>query len=289
MSIQWFPGHMAKAKRLVQEHLKLVDVLIELLDARIPVSSRNPVLAELAGGKPRLVALNKSDLADPDYTRLWEDYYRTLGFASVAVDSVRGDGIKKIPVLVRRLAGEKTISLGSAGRKPRPPRCMILGIPNVGKSFFINRLVGQKVARTGNKPGVTKGRQWIRTGGIDLLDTPGILWPKFDDPDVGYKLAVTGAIKEEVFNIEEVALKLLDWLWKEHPQLLRERYRIEGDFPADPVVLLEAMGNRRGFFKSGMIVDTYKSAVNLLKEFREGRLGRFTLDLPGDWEVRSEK
>jgi ribosome biogenesis GTPase A len=272
---------MAKAKRLLLEHIKLVDVLIELVDARIPASSRNPVLAELAVGKPRLVALNKSDLADPGCTRQWEEYYRSLGFASIAIDSVRGSGFKKIPMLVSRLAGEKTISLGSAGRRPRPPRCMIVGIPNVGKSFFINRLAGQKAARTGNKPGVTKGRQWIRTGGIELLDTPGILWPKFEDPDVGYKLAVTGAIKEEVFNIEEVALKLLVWLGKEHPRLLCSRYRMDGELPADPAVLLELLGNRRGFFKSGMIVDTYKSAVNLLKEFREGRLGRFTLDLPG--------
>ncbi len=280
MSIQWFPGHMAKARRLVQENLKLVDVIIELVDARIPASSRNPMLAEISGKKPRVVVLNKSDLADPGLTRRWEDYYRSLGFAAVAVDSVRGGGIKKVPVLVKQQAGEKTISLGTAGRLPRSPRCMIVGIPNVGKSFFINRLVGQRATRTGNKPGVTRGRQWIRIGGMDLLDTPGILWPKFEDPEVAYKLAVTGAIKEEVFHIEEVALKLLDWLARDHPQTLRERYGIEAELSGDPVVLLELLGSKRGLFQSGMVVDTFKSAVNLLKEFREGRLGRFTLDLP---------
>jgi len=280
VSIQWFPGHMAKARRLVQENLKLVDVVLELVDARIPASSRNPMLAEISGSKPRVVVLNKADLADPVLTRRWEEYYRTLGFAAVAVDSVRGGGIKKVPALVKQQAGVKTISLGTAGRLPRSPRCMIVGIPNVGKSFFINRLVGQRAARTGNKPGVTKGRQWIRIGGMDLLDTPGILWPKFEDPEVAYKLAVTGAIKEEVFNIEEVALKLLAWLAADHPRTLRERYGLEGELPGDPVVLLESLGRKRGLFQAGMVVDTAKSAVNLLKEFREARLGRFTLDMP---------
>lgn len=266
---------------MVAENLKLVDVVIELVDARIPVSSRNPMVGEIVGKKPRLVVLNKADLADPALTRRWEEYFKTLGFASLAVDSVKGGGIKKVPALIHRLAGAKTISLGSAGRRPRPPRCMIVGIPNVGKSFFINRLVGQRVTRAENRPGVTRGKQWIRAGGgIDLLDTPGILWPKFDDPETGYKLAVTGAIKEEVFNIEEVALKLSGWLAENYPLALRNRYRIDGEMPGDPRDLLDLLGRKRGFFKSGMDVDSYKAAVNLLKEFREGRLGLFTLDLP---------
>lgn len=281
VSIQWFPGHMAKARRMVAENLKLVDVVIELVDARIPSSSRNPMVGEIVGKKPRLVVLNKADLADPGLTRQWEEYYKKQGCASLAVDSVRGGGVKKIPALIHRLAGEKTISLGSAGRRPRPPRCMIVGIPNVGKSFFINRLVGQRAARTGNKPGVTRGKQWIRVGGgIDLLDTPGILWPKFDDPETGYKLAVTGAIKEEVFNMEEVAAKLCGWLAHNHPGALRDRYKIEGEMPGDPGELLDLLGRKRGFINNGIDVDRYKAAVNLLKEFREGRMGRFTLDLP---------
>lgn len=281
IDIQWFPGHMSKARRMLRENLKLVDVVIEVVDARIPSSSRNPILEEVVGKKPLLVVLNKADLADPDHTARWEEYFRAGGHRSLSVDSVRGAGFGGIIPAVRDLAGPKTISLGSSGRLPRPPRCMIVGIPNVGKSFLINRLAGRKSARVGNKPGVTKGQQWIRVSGeVDLLDTPGILWPKFDDPEVGYRLAVTGAIREQVFDLEAVAGRLALWLAEGYPEKLKARYRIELPHSLDAEGALGLIGQSRGLIQQGGRVDTYKAAVLLLKEFREGILGRFTLDLP---------
>lgn len=280
MDIQWFPGHMAKAKRLVQENLKLVDAVIELLDARVPLSSRNPMVREILGKKPRLVILNKSDLADSELTRAWVRKMSSAGTPAVAVDSIHGRGINEVPRAIHQILKEKMTALAASGRRPRPPRCMILGIPNVGKSFFINRLVGQRATRTGNKPGVTRGQQWIRVGGgVDLLDTPGILWPKFDDFQVAFKLAVTGAVKEQVFNIEEVAAQLVTFLVANYPGVLAGRYQLEEN-QSDPIIVLDLIGRKRGLVGSGDVVDTYKSAVLLLKEFREGRLGRFTLDMP---------
>ena len=281
IDIQWFPGHMAKARRLLQENLKLVDAVIEVVDARIPSSSRNPMLEQTVGKKPLLVVLNKSDLADPRLTARWEEHLRGCGMYSLSVDSLRGIGMGKITAMVKQMAGDKTISLGSSGRMPRPPRCMIVGIPNVGKSFLINRLVGKKAARTGNKPGVTRGQQWIRVGGqIDLMDTPGILWPKFDDPEVGYRLAVTGAIKEQVYDIEAVAGRLLLWLAENHSESLKARYRVDFPISGEPQDLLTLLGEGRGLFQQGRKVDIYKSAVLLLKEFRDGTLGRYTLEYP---------
>jgi len=281
MDIQWYPGHMAKAKRLVMENLRLVDVMIEVLDARIPAASRNPDLDGLAAGKPRLVVLNKSDLADPVLTRLWRSYFAGTGCPAVAVDSVSGKGIREIPSLVQRLAAPKMASLVAAGRRPRAARCMVLGIPNVGKSFFINRLVGRRVTRTEDRPGVTKGQQWIRVAGnLDLMDNPGILWSKLDDPEVSFRLAVTGAIKEEVLDLEAIAGRLLTWLRENHLLVIRERYRLT-DLPKEPERLLEAIGAKRGFVLPGGTVDTLKAAQNVLKEFREGKLGRFTFDEPG--------
>lgn len=279
--IQWFPGHMAKARRLLQENLKLVDAVIEVVDARIPSSSRNPMLEKTVGNKPLLVVLNKSDLADPHLTVRWEEYFKGRGMDALSVDSLRGIGVGGITARVKQMAGNKTISLGSSGRLPRPPRCMIVGIPNAGKSFLINRLVGKKAARTGNKPGVTRGQQWIRVGGqIDLMDTPGILWPKFDDPEVGFRLAVTGAIREQVFDLEAVAGRLGLWLAEVYPEKLKARYRIELPHHLDAEGTLGLIGQSRGLIQQGGRVDTYKAAVLLLKEFREGVLGRFTLDLP---------
>lgn len=280
MDIQWFPGHMSKARRLLQENLKLVDVVLEVVDARIPSSSRNPMLEEIVEKKPLVVVLNKSDLADPDLTLRWESYFAGRGLSAVPVDSVRGAGVGRIAAKVKQLAGKKTVSLGSSGRLPRAPRCMIVGIPNVGKSFLINRLAGKKSARTGNKPGVTRGQQWIRLGQADLLDTPGILWPKFDDPEVGYRLAVTGAIKEQVFNVEEVAGRLARWLWVNHPGSLSARYRLEAAGEEGSEEILGMIGQSRGLILPGGKADTYKAAVLLLKEFREGTLGRFTLESP---------
>jgi len=280
MDIQWYPGHMAKTRRLVRENLKLVDVVIEVLDARIPFSSRNPDIDELAGQKPRLIILNKSDLADPVQTRLWEAYFGKDGYPAIAVDSVRGAGVRRVPDQVNKLAAPKIQALVSTGRRPRAPRCMVLGIPNVGKSFFINKLVGQRAARTGDKPGVTRGQQWIRVAGnIDLLDTPGILWPKLENQEAAYRLAVTGAIKDEIYDLYATAGKLLRWLAENYPEAIRERYKIE-DMTAEPEQLLEAVGVRRGFYISGGTIDLLKSARIVIKEFREGKLGRYTLDSP---------
>ncbi|OPZ74702.1 MAG: Ribosome biogenesis GTPase A [Firmicutes bacterium ADurb.Bin456] len=281
MEIHWYPGHMAKTRRLVLEDLKLVDVVIEVLDARIPASSRNPEINEIGGIKPRLVVLNKSGLADPDQTRLWLALFRSSGFCAAAVDALHGRGMREIPVLVQELAAPKIASLVSSGRRGRAPRCMVLGIPNVGKSLLINKLAGRGAARTGDKPGVTRGRQWIRlAGSIDLMDTPGILWPKLEDREVAFRLAVTGAIKEEVYDFYAVAGRLARWLAENYPGALGERYRLN-QLPEGQDELLEAIGAARGYYVSGGLVDTIKSARLVLKEFREGRLGRYTLDAPG--------
>ncbi|HOV78563.1 MAG TPA: ribosome biogenesis GTPase YlqF [Bacillota bacterium] len=281
MVIHWYPGHMAKARRLAKENLKLVDVVIEVIDARIPFSSRNPDINEIAGEKPRLVVLNKADLADPGLTGEWERYFNSRKCLAVPVDSVSGRGINGVPALIGKLAAPKMVSLAASGRRPRAARCMVLGIPNVGKSLFINRLVGKKVARTGNRPGVTRGRQWIRVAeNIELMDTPGILWPKFGDSAVAFRLAVTGAIKEEVYDYCEVAGRLVKWLAEKYPQSVRERYKLD-ELTGEPGELLEAIGRKRGFYVQGGAVSVTTSARTVLKEFREGKLGRFTLEEPG--------
>lgn len=280
MNIHWYPGHMAKARRLLKENLKLVDVVIELLDARIPSSSRNPDINEITGDRPRITILNKSDLADPGMTERWRKFFLASGIPAVAVDSIHGRGVKEVPSLVQQLASPKMAALTAAGRRPRAARCMVLGIPNVGKSFFINRLVGQRAAKTGDKPGVTRGRQWIRlAGNLELMDTPGILWPKLEDSEAAYRLAVTGAIKDEVYDTYAVAAKLLTWLAANYPDRLKERYRL-AILPAGGEELLEAVGAKRGCFVAGGAVDRLKSASIILKEFREGTLGRYTLDIP---------
>jgi len=281
MDIQWFPGHMAKTRAHLQKYLKLVDVVIEVVDARIPGSSRNPMLEEIIGNKSLLVVLNKADLADPEISLLWERYFKSREIESLSVDSVRGTGVRRIITKVKQLAGSKTVSLGSAGRLPRAPRCMVVGIPNSGKSFLINRLAGKMAAKTENRPGVTKGQQWVKIGGqVDLLDTPGILWPKFNDREVGYKLALTGAIKSEVFNVEAVAGRLAEWLASNYPECIRSRYKINISELETGNQILVSIGESRGLFQSGRKADTFKAAMVLLKEFREGLLGRFTLDRP---------
>lgn len=280
IQIQWFPGHMAKARRQVQEALKLVDVAFELLDARIPISSANPMIDDILGSKPRLIILNKSDLADPNQTKQWLKALEQPHIKAVAVDTIKGEGLKEVPKAAASLVAEQMEKLAAKGRRPRAIRCMVLGIPNVGKSSFINRLVGRKATKTGDLPGVTKGQQWIRTqGSLDLLDTPGILWPKFDDLEVGFKLAVTGAIKEQVFDYYEVALKLLRWLANKNPEKIKERYKIT-ELSEDMAKLLNNIGTRRGMLVSGGVVDELKAAQLILKEFREGTLGRYTLDGP---------
>lgn len=271
---------MAKARRKVQEHLKLVDVVLELLDARIPASSRNPMLGEIIADKPLLIILNKSDLADPDGTTAWQNYFKARKVVSIAVEAVHGKGVNKIPLAVKELAAARMQSARFAVRHARPARCMVLGIPNVGKSALINRLSRQKVAKTGDKPGVTRGPQWIRLAqNLELLDTPGILWPKFEDPQVAFRLAATGAIKEDVFNLDEVALGLIAWLHSQNPAALLTRYRL-ASLPDDPRLCLHSIGTVRGYYIPGGQVDLHKAAVNVLKEFREGKLGRYTLELP---------
>jgi len=275
---------MAKAKKIVKENLKLVDVIIEVLDARIPASSRNPDINEITGHKPRLVVLNKYDLADPDLTEHWINIFVNSGFPTVAVDLMRNRGLRAVPVLVRQLAAPKMDSLISAGRRPRAARCMVLGIPNVGKSFLINKLADRRAARTGYKPGVTRGQQWIRmAGNLELMDTPGILWPKFEDPEAAFRLAVTGAIKEEVINIYDVAGRLVKWLAGNYPEALKIRYNIQV-LPEETEELLELVGRSRGFIGTGGVVDLQKSAHNVLKEFREGKFGRITLDYPENFK-----
>jgi ribosome biogenesis GTPase A len=288
MTIQWFPGHMTRAKRQIEANLKLVDVVFELLDARLPRSSRNPMIDDIVGAKPRLVLLNKADLADPAATAAWSDHFRALGLEPLAIDANAGTGVRDIPDKVRLLLRERFERQIRKGLKPRPARAMIVGIPNVGKSTLINRLAGRRAAATGDRPGVTKGQQWIRTGGdLELLDTPGILWPKFEDPEVGYRLAATGAIREEILPVEEVACYVLRYLATHYGDTLRERYGLAQVPDALPDLaavsgLLEEIGRRRGCLAGGGRVDLGKAAGVLLRDLRGGKLGRLTLERPGE-------
>ncbi|WP_027363547.1 ribosome biogenesis GTPase YlqF [Desulfotruncus alcoholivorax] len=280
MDIQWYPGHMAKTRKQIQKNLKLVDVVIELLDARIPASSRNPVINDVLQGKPRVVVLNKADLADPEKTTLWLKHFGKLGLPGVAVDSQRGVGVKQMLNQTSNQASPAIQKYVDKGRRPRAARCMVVGIPNVGKSMLINRLAGRSATRTGNRPGVTRGEQWIKLGdSLELLDTPGVLWPKFEDPEVAFKLAVTGAIKEQIYDPYEICIRLVNWLVKTAPGVLDDRYGI-GNIPGGANEIVLAIGAKRGFFLSGGKIDDYKTAVLIIKEFREGRLGQHTLDLP---------
>lgn len=286
MTIQWFPGHMTRAKRQIEEKLKLIDVVFELLDARVPQASRNPMIDEIVGAKPRLILLNKADLADAQTNAKWIDWFRSFGREALAIDANTGTGVKDISGRVRTLLKEKIERQIAKGMKPRPSRVLIVGIPNVGKSTLINKLAGRTAAATGDRPGVTKGQQWIRTGGdLELLDTPGILWPKFEDPEVGFKLAATGAIKEEVLQIDEVACYILRWLAAEYREALVERYNLV-DLPeelpdiAAAAGVLEEIGRRRGCLAGGGHVDYAKAAGVLLRDLRTGKLGRITLEAP---------
>ena len=278
-NLQWFPGHMKKAQRIIEENLKLVDVVIELLDARVPMSSANPMLKEIVAGKPRLVVLNKSDLADAVMTKKWLACFRMQGLAAVAVDSVKGSGTKQLVKLAEELAKPRTEKLVSKGVKPRAARCMILGIPNVGKSSLINRLAGMVKAKAEDKPGVTRAKQWIRIGSnLELLDTPGILWPKFEDMEVGLKLAFTGAIKDETYDLEQVSSLLLETLRRNYPERLVERFKFKGELPVKGLELLEEIGRKRGCLVKGGVVDLEKAERIVMSEFRAGKLGLVTLD-----------
>jgi ribosome biogenesis GTPase A len=277
---------MTRARRQIEEKLKLIDVVFELLDARIPASSRNPMVDEITGSKPRLVLLNKADLADPEQTAEWSRYFHDKGLAVHAIDANAGSGVKELAGKSKELLKEKIDRQLAKGMKPRPIRALIVGIPNVGKSTLINRLAGRNIAQTGDRPGVTKGQQWIRFGGeLELLDTPGILWPKFDDPIVGFRLAATGAIKEDVLHLDEVACFVLKVLVEEYGTVLGERYGLT-DLPSElpdmqtAVEVLESIGKRRGCIVSGGHVDYEKAATVLLRDLRSGKLGRMTLERP---------
>ncbi len=271
---------MAKARRQVAESLKLVDVVVELLDARIPASSRNPMINEILGSKPRLIVLNKADLADEQATREWAAKLGTGGTRALAINSVQGQGMNQVPKAARELAAPVMAARAAKGIRPRAVRAMIVGIPNVGKSSFINRLTGGNRAKTGDKPGVTRGPQWVKVNpDFELLDTPGILWPKFEDPEVGVKLALTGAISDLVVNIEDLAAKLLELVTALKPEALQQRYKLDS-LPGEGTETLALVGRRRGLLVHGGEVDLSKAAVLVLREYREGLLGRITLDHP---------
>ena len=278
MLIQWFPGHMAKTKRLIIEHLKAVDVAAELLDARIPLASANPMVEELLSGKPRIIILNKADLADPGMTKAWESYYKRKGVAAVSMSCGNGKDKKKFLRLIKEAAGPMLEKWKRRGLKMRSARIMILGIPNVGKSTLINFISGTAAARTANTPGHTRGKQWVRLSqGLDLLDTPGVLWPKFEDQVAALRLAATGAIAGDVFDADTVVPELMRVLARTAPDALREKYGME-DVAADPQILLAQAGKRRGCILPGGAIDYARAQTMILNDFRSGKLGRITLD-----------
>lgn len=280
MTIQWFPGHMAKARREVTEKLKFIDVVIELLDARVPLASRNPMIDEIVSHKPRLILLNKADLADPSVTEKWKTYFEEKGAMVLAVNAQTGKGTEKIPNACKQLAKPIIDKMISKGMKPRAVRAMILGIPNVGKSTLINRLASKRTAQVGDRPGVTKKQQWIKVGKeLELLDTPGILWPKFEDQIIGYRLAATGAIKDELLDFQDIALFILNYLKDEYPTSVQNRYKLE-DVPDDGLALFDEIGKKRGCLLGGGYVDYDKAAEIILREMRSGTLGRISLETP---------
>ncbi|HJB29212.1 MAG TPA: ribosome biogenesis GTPase YlqF [Candidatus Blautia faecavium] len=277
MNVQWYPGHMTKAKRQMQEDIKLIDIIIELVDARVPLSSRNPDIDELGRNKARLILLNKADLADESQNEAWKSYFQKKGFFVVQVDSRKGSGMKIIQNTIQEACREKIERDQKRGIKNRPIRAMVVGIPNVGKSTFINTFAGKACAKTGNKPGVTKGKQWIRLNkGVELLDTPGILWPKFQDQEVGLRLAMIGSIKDEILNLEELSLKLIDYLKERYAGALKSRYGAEEEETA--VTVLEQIARARGCLKKGEELDFTKASRILFDDFRGGKLGRVSLE-----------
>ena len=277
MNVQWYPGHMTKARRQMQEDIKLIDLIIELVDARVPLSSRNPDIDELGKNKSRLILLNKADLADERQNEAWKEYFQKKGFFVVKVDSRSGSGMKTIQNVIQEACKEKIERDRRRGIKNRPIRAMVVGIPNVGKSTFINTFAGKACAKTGNKPGVTKGKQWIRLNkGVELLDTPGILWPKFEDQEVGIRLAYIGSIKDDVLNMEELSLSLIEYLRGNYQGCLEKRYGISEE--GSTLEIREAIARARGCRKKGEELDYGKTAGILFDDFRSGRLGKITLE-----------
>ena len=290
LNIQWFPGHMTKAQRMIEENVKLVDAVCEILDARIPRASRNPDIDRLAAGKPRLVILNRCDLADPAVTKLWTEHFRSQGLAVLETDARSGRGVNAFPAAVRELLKDKLAEYERKGQGGRGLKVMVLGIPNVGKSTFINKVAGRKAALAGDKPGVTRGRQWISIDrSLDLLDTPGILWPKFDSQEVGELLAVTNAIKSDVIDRETLAANFMLRLRSLYPEAISERYGISPAGDENGFELLEQAAKRRGFLVSKGEYDIERMANTLLKEYHEGKLGRLTLEMPDDGTLDAGK
>ena len=283
MNIQWYPGHMTKTRRMITAEIKNMDAVCEILDARIPLSSRNPDVDELTAGKPRLVVLNRVDQADPGETRRWAAYFRGKGYAVLEANAKGGAGTAQFAAAVRELLRDKLAAWADRGQVGRTVRIMVLGIPNVGKSTFINKVAHRKTARAEDRPGVTRSKQWVPVDStLELLDTPGILWPRFDDPEVGKRLAFTGAIKDDVVDMEELACCLMDYLSRRYAPVLAERYKIEVEPEDSGYDLLEKAGRKRGFLMRGAQVDTQRMARVLLDEFRGGKLGRFTLETVED-------
>lgn len=282
-NLSWFPGHMTKTRRMITTEIKNMDAVCEILDARIPLSSRNPDVDELTAGKPRLVVLNRVDQADPGETRRWAAYFRGKGYAVLEANAKGGAGTAQFAAAVRELLRDKLAAWADRGQVGRTVRIMVLGIPNVGKSTFINKVAHRKTARAEDRPGVTRSKQWVPVDStLELLDTPGILWPRFDDPEVGKRLAFTGAIKDDVVDMEELACCLMDYLSRRYAPVLAERYKIEVEPEDSGYDLLEKAGRKRGFLMRGAQVDTQRMARVLLDEFRGGKLGRFTLETVED-------
>ncbi len=284
LHINWYPGHMKKTKEMLQNNLKLVDVVIELLDARIPLSSKNPEIDKLAQNKPRVVVLNKSDLSDRSKLNKWISYYQSKGIKAIPVDTLKGSGVNKIVEECKNVTKEKMDALKEKGRKERAIRVMIVGVPNVGKSSLINKLTGRKSTQTGDRPGVTKGKQWVRLkGNLELLDTPGILWPKFEDQKIALNLAFTRAIKDEILDIDTLGLKFIEKMSEIEPEKLKSRYKLES-LGEEPLETMEMIGRKRGFILGRNELDYTRIAKTVLNEFREGKLGQITLEVPEDIE-----
>ena len=284
MNIQWYPGHMTKTRRQMEADLKHVDIVVEIVDARVPISSRNPDIDAICGNKPRVIMLNRADQADPQLTRAWADYFnKTLGIPAAAADSRAGTGVGQMAALARSALKEQIARWKEKGQVGRPIRAMVVGVPNVGKSTFINKAAKRKSAKTGDRPGVTRGKQWVSVdSGLELLDTPGSLWPKFEDETTGLHLAFTGAVKDEVTDLEGLACALLELLRDRYPQAVKERYKVAELEGRQGWELLEDCAKNRGMRISGGEVDTERMAKLLLDEFRGGKLGRFTLEAPED-------
>lgn len=288
MNIQWFPGHMAKTRRLLAENLKLVDVVIELLDARIPASSKNPEIDSIINNKPRIIVLNKSDLADPEISGEWSAWYKKRGIPVIFADSIKGKGLNILKDSLKSAMQERFERDREKGRIFRTIKTMVVGIPNVGKSTFINKIAGKAVAVTGDKPGVTRGKQWIRLNPeIDMLDTPGILWPKFDDQETALNLAFTGAIKDDIIDVTEVAAALAERLISAYPRLFLNRYKLEQASDMTGLQLVEAAGKRRGCILPGGIIDMQRISMIILDEFRGGKIGNISLERPIKSEAKN--